>query len=106
MPARAHTNIAIGSSTRRSATRSRPGLIQQKFSPDLGELGDAGAPARDDLLEWLLLLDLPSERGRAGKNVDGHLVVLVFVRRIAPFEAIRRRTVTFAEQRHARLHRQ
>ncbi len=52
-----------------------------------------------------LLLDLLPQGGRACENVDRHLVVLVFVRRIAPFELVGRERVDFAEQRHARKHR-
>src|SRR5262245_36185416 len=80
-------------------------LVEQVVPPDLGELGNAGAPARDNLLKRGLLLDLLPEGWRACENVDRHLVVLVFVRRIAPGEAIGRRGVAFAEERHTGLHR-
>src|SRR5262249_40663304 len=39
--------------------------------------------------------------GRARENVDRHLIVLVFVRRIAPFEAVRREAVALAQDCHA-----
>jgi hypothetical protein len=63
--------------------------IHQIALPQFLELGDAWLPACHDVLQRHLLFNLLPELGRAGEDVDRHLVVLIFVRRLAPGEAVR-----------------
>ena len=80
-------------------------LVQQVGSADFRECRLARAPARDNVGERNLPLDLLPQLRRAGENVDRHLVVLVFVRRLAPFEPVRREPKALAHQGDAGLDR-
>ena len=48
-----------------------------------------------------MLLDLLAELWRACENVDRHLVMLVFVRRVAPFEAVRSEAIALTQECHS-----
>src|SRR3990172_1689211 len=72
--------------------------IQKIRLPNLVELRLAGTPAHHDLAQRDLRFDLFSQLPRPRENIDRHLVVFIFVRRLAPFEGVRLGAEPFAQQ--------
>src|SRR5262245_9759037 len=80
-------------------------LVQQVRLAEAAELVFIIAPARRNFLDWYAAVDLLPQRVGARKDVDWHLLALVFVRRPAPFKADRVKTPEHLNQRSSGLHR-
>jgi len=94
----------------RLANRARDGKLAANWVINelFGRLNKEGkgieqSPISADQLGCIL--DLLAEFGRAGENVDRHLVVLILIRRVAPFELFGREPIAFAQQRDPCLDR-
>src|SRR5204863_956800 len=63
--------------------------VQQVALAELHERAEGLVPGGCDLAGGDSAFNLLTQRGRPGEAINGHLVVLVLVRRLFPFELIR-----------------